>query len=156
MAWILLEHSHGFGHISAYSNKQPRPGISGCSAGMRLFFTVHFRLNQSRLGGIPVDHPGARDHDDQGDEEQGTRDLPEDKEGQRHTDEGRDRVISAGLRRAEVPLGNQLPVYLSMENRQKRTMTASLMHIGIKMVYKSARSVEYQSVLCMNVLTIRI
>ena len=53
-------------------------------------------------------------------------------------------------------LGNQLPVYLSMENRKKRTMTASLMHIGIKMVYKSARNVEYQSVLGMNVLTIRI
>ena len=29
-------------------------------------------------------------------------------------------------------------------------------NIGIKMVYKSARNVEYQSVLSMNVLTIRI
>ena len=31
-------------------------------------------------------------------------------------------------------LGNQLPVYLSLENRQNRTMTASLIYLGANLV----------------------
>ena len=48
----------------------------------------------SSTAGSLVDHPGARDHDDQGDKEQGAGDLLKDDEGQRHADEGCDRVIS--------------------------------------------------------------
>ena len=40
----------------------------------------------------------------------GAGDLPEDDERQRDADEGRDGIVGAGLRRAEIPLGVHIEV----------------------------------------------
>ena len=88
---------------------QPSPlcGLWQNMSGVLFYFCILHELN---FAGISVDHPCARNHDDQGDKEQETWYLPEDDEGQRHTDEWRDGVVGAGLCRAEIPLSVHIAV----------------------------------------------